>query len=1160
MTGIDLSTLNDEQRRIATTLDHPIFVEAGAGSGKTFTLTRRIAWALSPGSGPDGGPFVDDLSQVLVITYTNAAAREIRERVRSTLRAAGMREPSLQVDSAWISTIHGMCARILKRHAFDLGLDPDFRVASTNEQTELCNRALLEAVGDASHDPDKSLGLRMAFDEYKMGTISVERRATGVLGIVDSIRRAACASAGGFGSLVVPPAADVSDVMHALYISYGSLQVRGLTEKARPVVAASLEALEGFERLSPGERTAEAAAEVLSQVKFPSPRINVLKEFFPEAKSEYDLACTEIALGALAPMAPDLIALAERFDVLYMELKRERALLDNDDLIHLALRAVRDNPSVAADYTGRFRLVMVDEFQDTDAQQLELISILSGGAAEHLATVGDAQQSIYRFRGADVAVFRARGAALPADDHVRLAVNYRSHADVLAFVDRVCGGECGVVEGFMHLDSDAGRADGYAARSLPRVDVELTVGTSRISQTQVALTAAAIADRLAGYRDAGEDVGDMALLLGATTHADYYIDAMRARGLECVVTGGSTFTGTSEALAMGALLHYLANDRDTQSGLFPLLTSEMFDLDANDFVWLGTRTQSALDAPAKRDINRGMATMAMFRDAPTSARLAHAHEVLTRARSLMRRRPVADVCLQVVRDSGWLERLECQGGDGRAREANVLAAIGYIRDLTSELGLGPGRAATEYDVWLAASKIPPATLAGGRLAAVRVMTIHASKGLEFPVVAVAECWNVLPANAGVITGRVADGSVPVVLVPGKKDEEDKKGLTKLDDSHDEEDPRTLAEWYAHLRSSEKVDAAAEKTRLLYVALTRAREALVVGICGYEKKEDASLSPRLFADVCGALFEEGLPPVGESSVGYGGSEPARVRRIDVRKEDPTSKSTSRMIADSAGTLAGVDRVVITDPSQVPFLGCSGGSPLEAEFALYSSEADELTPATVMRRPRADVFSYSSAHAQMERELPTRADRDADQKGAPTLEDGDKATNLGSAFHELAQTMVESGDFPSREHVRSTEGFWRLSPRASAKLEAALARWRDSDIRREAVGHGLIRAEVPFFSAAESRFGSYVEGAIDLLATDAGSPAALVIDYKTGDGGLSTDQIRARHEMQANFYASVLMRQGFTSVGCAFVCVELDGGSGQPVVVRYEFGEENLPQMG
>ena len=95
MSGIDLSKLNDEQRKIVTTLDEPLFVEAGAGSGKSFTLTRRVAWSLTPGSGADGAPFLDDLSQVLVITLTNAAAQEIRERVRSTLRAAGMRAQAL---------------------------------------------------------------------------------------------------------------------------------------------------------------------------------------------------------------------------------------------------------------------------------------------------------------------------------------------------------------------------------------------------------------------------------------------------------------------------------------------------------------------------------------------------------------------------------------------------------------------------------------------------------------------------------------------------------------------------------------------------------------------------------------------------------------------------------------------------------------------------------------------------------------------------------------------------------------------------------------------------------------------------------------------------------------------------------------------------------
>ena len=140
--SVDLSGLNERQLKIATTLDEPLFVEAGAGSGKTFTLTQRVAWALSPGSGADGRPFLDGLDQVLVITFTEAAAREIKERVRATLRRAGMAEAALAVDDAWISTIHAMCRRILSRHALDLGLDPSFSVVADARQQALFDRAM----------------------------------------------------------------------------------------------------------------------------------------------------------------------------------------------------------------------------------------------------------------------------------------------------------------------------------------------------------------------------------------------------------------------------------------------------------------------------------------------------------------------------------------------------------------------------------------------------------------------------------------------------------------------------------------------------------------------------------------------------------------------------------------------------------------------------------------------------------------------------------------------------------------------------------------------------------------------------------------------------------------------------------------------------------
>ena len=141
---MDLSTLMPQQLQIVKTLDRPLFVSAGAGSGKTFTLTRRIVYALSP----ESGPFVEHLDQVLAITFTKDAAAEIRDRVRRALIEEGMDEEALTVDDAWISTIHGMCSRILRAHALELGIDPEFTVLTDTD--ELMDQAVEHVLGRAT--------------------------------------------------------------------------------------------------------------------------------------------------------------------------------------------------------------------------------------------------------------------------------------------------------------------------------------------------------------------------------------------------------------------------------------------------------------------------------------------------------------------------------------------------------------------------------------------------------------------------------------------------------------------------------------------------------------------------------------------------------------------------------------------------------------------------------------------------------------------------------------------------------------------------------------------------------------------------------------------------------------------------------------------------
>ena len=162
---MDFSAFKEGQLRCVQTLDAPVVVSAGAGSGKTFTLTQRIAWALLPGSGEDGAPFLDDIDQVLAITFTDKAAGEIKSRVKSTLSAEGMAEQALKVDDAWISTIHGMCSRILRMYAVELGIDPAFSVIGEAEAADLFNASVEEVLAGQNEFWSPG-GLDALFSEY----------------------------------------------------------------------------------------------------------------------------------------------------------------------------------------------------------------------------------------------------------------------------------------------------------------------------------------------------------------------------------------------------------------------------------------------------------------------------------------------------------------------------------------------------------------------------------------------------------------------------------------------------------------------------------------------------------------------------------------------------------------------------------------------------------------------------------------------------------------------------------------------------------------------------------------------------------------------------------------------------------------------------------
>ena len=673
--AVDLSTLMPQQREVATTLDRPLFVSAGAGSGKTFTLTQRILWALDSAS----GPYIDHLDQVLAITFTKDAAAEIRERVRGALVKAGMDEEALSVDDAWISTIHGMCSRILRAHALELGIDPEFSVIEETAADELMDQAVDHVLACAE----------TAIDGHgrRVRPYADLRRWYRLKGEPSPFGGSADANIRDYAKRLLERSSALPNGMKDVRLLRGKVDFSGFRDacqgfladfpksKSCAKVQMALDALDSFEA---GSQTASDVATFMMTCVFPAAS-GAAKESVLLMKAEAADAFINAYLACDAAAGDQLLELAKAVEKEYRQLKRDRAAMDNNDLLRETYLAFRDHDSIRKAYQGRFKLVMIDEFQDTDQQQVDLISYLTGEGGRALCTVGDAQQSIYRFRGAEVEVFRRQQAAVEngsgsADGTlVQLVKNFRSHAEILEYVAQVFDGRDGrggLMPDFLDLEFHEGRDDGLVAKDASRRQAVLVAGGSTVERTSA--KAAAIAQRFRELKDAGQPVGGMVLLLGAMTRADVYAQAFRAENLDCVIAGGSVFADAPEVKAVRALVFALANPLDAAQGLAPLLASPMFALGVQEFLVLATAYDASTGEVRRRNIDVGLMT---DDDAPglePLPLLVRARTVLCSALARVGRDPFAAIARDVVNESGWFVRLEARGPEGRAIAANVL--------------------------------------------------------------------------------------------------------------------------------------------------------------------------------------------------------------------------------------------------------------------------------------------------------------------------------------------------------------------------------------------------------------------------------------------------------------------------------------------------------
>lgn len=1192
---MDLTSATEGQKRIITTLASPLSVAAGAGSGKTFTLTNRIGYAFLGEEGDQ--PFIDDIEEVLAITFSKTGAAEMKSRIRLLLQTEGLEEQARQVENAWITTIHGMCARILREHALELGIDPAFEVVEDIEADELWRKAR-ESVLVLLEQEQGRTRLSRLFDQYREA--NGPGASTGLSTLITRVWEKTLSMPDGFDAVRIPAQKtdlaaslraliELAQEYRALADTWGDdagKQDLGHLAVLDEALAAALSYqqrtdLDGASFESPDLDMAEYLDIVLAFPKL-SAKYRAKKPdaaFFEGYRRTYAEIAQAVVLDAAAVVSADLVDLVKLVDGHYQQLKGA-SRLDNTDLLRLANDALWRDPALRAAYQQQFKLIMVDEFQDTDLLQVSIIDALSRDHGHNVMTVGDAQQGIYRFRGADVEVFyrhRETQRATHADlEVISLPDNFRSHGDILALVDTIFSRPAFFGENFLSLQPKGpmnALADPLFAES-PRVVIEVFESRARGGGSLLdarTKAARAIAQRFADLRAQGASPSDMVILLGSLTNVGIYTQALAEAGFESIVSGGSVFARAPEVQLTDALLTALA-DRTNSTALYTVLESPLFDLSdealfllaSGDFEQAGAPAHACfaqrfwnlanLSAQEGSDVLAARVATALS-DAASSRELVRAVTLLSRFAARVEQGDIACALHELFTDSGWFYRLQEEGARGQAVAANLFKAIDIVADLNARRP-GIQYVARDLSAFLVVSKQAPGVLSAVDSDLVQIMSIHASKGLEFDHVAVAEIRSGLPKASPLRLDTLGD-QVLLSLKP-KLSSASESTYRALGSYLEHEapsggadlDPSDLSALDLSALLDERIARGEldDAQRLLYVALTRAAKSLCFCLTMEGNKDFDYTNKGIIQPLYETFAWQKEPEPKQYLFDYGGSAPAIIRHEALAQKPATEALPER--AERGFT--------IVEPPAI--------------------SAQALAPISI----RHDVVSYSSIAPDHGHATWQADEVDPDALDEAFIEDmgaqlkQQSAVAFGTAFHLLAQRAIASrqvvGQVPEipQDAIVARIERGELSCEQATRLRSALARWFGSDLCARFFAASTIAAEVPFMLELQGRGEQagthlFLEGEIDGLAIegrDEGSPRALFIDYKTGGSADESDEaLHDKHLLQARCYALALLRQGFGSVEANFIRVERACPSSpeQPQVVTYAFNLEDVDAL-
>ncbi len=777
----ELLTLNDEQE-VVLDLDSELIVEAGAGSGKTRGLVARYLHILEQGRA--------DVDGIVAITFTENAAAEMRERIRKEVNAYISkygetnflnRETIRKLPNAPISTIHGFAARLIQENPLESMLSPGFSVLEGVEKGLFTQELMDEFISKLWESEDRA-ERELLFEVLSEEGFDRNELKETISTIISKAQTLHLEPPWSIFSNAESPKGEEEGLLEVLLRKIHS----DFINPSR-YVQARVEKIRDIAPKLPLIKKNSIRAALLSEIKESLEGIPGLKSAKEEEKSTAAqlTSVVDSILNLYDTMLTRMyLTLSERAWKFLQEKKSESGFLDYEDLLITARKLLMNSTHLVNHYRKKFRFIMVDEFQDTDSLQFEIINHLRENNGANLFFVGDPKQSIFRFRGADHRVFLTFNKQ--AKNPKTFAKNYRSKKPLIHFFN-----------GFFKELLDPQYKD-----MIPNDDsnpekpcIEFILTPANTAPGWRKEEAKKIAVRILKFLELGYAFKDIAILLRSKNYIYIYENALQEMGIPFHSISGGGFFGKQEILDLWSFLRYLIHPKDKIAEACVLRSP-----------FLGASDDELL---------------AFYSGKEEVPRFKHFLSFVSNLRREVLLLPPLSMLERILEETGYGASLLALP-DGKAKYTNLNKLINIVATL-STLGMGIAEIVDHIESSFVedAESVPQAELEQEN--AVKILTIHKAKGLEFPVVVLADLNH----------GRGGEKGERIIA------RREEGFLVSYKDSE--------SSLWESIHSAEREDDIDEEKRILYVAKTRAKDRLIISIGGKKNKDGRmSLSKGTFA--------------------------------------------------------------------------------------------------------------------------------------------------------------------------------------------------------------------------------------------------------------------------------------------------------------------------